>query len=236
MKFPGESPALRHQAEGYPAQWAGRVPLRVRMVKTATACYPFGILDRAEALKGKEYDVYVNSYGAASAIVGPDSLLGIKPDEFEIVAWHEHIPDDDHGMTAEEFNARYPVGTPVRYFPVFGEPFNEMTRTRTPAWVLGNGSPVVSLCGRAGGVALRNLDVIQGEEPALAVMSKDDQIANLVDVLFETISQACEIENGGLFDSMALSAYASAMRLLADYGKMEIVEEAGRRVVARRTK
>lgn len=88
-------------------------------------------------------------------------------------------------MTAEEFNSRFPVGTPVVAYPgirperpvavayrkaveagrtVAGEtnPCKRLeTTTRTPAWNLGHGTPVVSVEGYAGGIALTHVDVIE---------------------------------------------------------------------------
>jgi len=34
-------------------------------------------------------------------------------------------------------------------------------------------------------------------------------------------------------DSMALSAYADGIRLLAEHGRVEVIDEAGRRVIAK---
>lgn len=59
---------------------------------------------------------------------------------------------------ADDWNARYPVGTRVRYFPIAGEPAYEETCTRSKAWQLGSGHSVVKVEGRAGGVSLRHLE------------------------------------------------------------------------------
>ncbi|MGY1579204.1 hypothetical protein [Streptomyces sp. MN13] len=90
-------------------------------------------------------------------------------------------------MNADEFNARYPVGTPVLAYPsvrpehpvavafqkrvsegrTFGttDPCKRLvTRTRTPAWTLGHGEPVVSVDGYAGGIVLEHVDVISEEQ------------------------------------------------------------------------
>lgn len=72
-------------------------------------------------------------------------------------------------MTAEEFNARYPVGTPVVAYPFVRpehrayDPAERLeTVTRTPAWTLGHGAVVVSVKGYAGGICLTHVDVIEG--------------------------------------------------------------------------
>lgn len=86
---------------------------------------------------------------------------------------------------ADEFNRRYPIGTPVMAYPgirpehpvavahqkrvaegrTYGDtdPCNRLeTVTRTPAWTLGHGEPVVSVEGYAGGICLTHIDVVQG--------------------------------------------------------------------------
>lgn len=86
-------------------------------------------------------------------------------------------------MTADEFNSLYPVGTPVVAYPGIrpehpvavafrkavegGRAFRSETDpckrletvTRTPAWELGHGEPVVSVKGYAGGICLTHVDV-----------------------------------------------------------------------------
>lgn len=85
---------------------------------------------------------------------------------------------------ADEWNARYPVGTPVMAYPgvrpedevavnyrqriekgctFLGEtdPTESLrTVTCTPAWTLGHGEPVVSVEGYAGGIVLEHVDPI----------------------------------------------------------------------------
>lgn len=70
-------------------------------------------------------------------------------------------------MNAAEFNARFKVGTPVVAYPLTrpeaGQPdfFERLeTKTRTPAWTLSHGDPVVSVDGYAGGICLTHIDVI----------------------------------------------------------------------------
>lgn len=69
-------------------------------------------------------------------------------------------------MTAEEWNARHPVGTPVVYVPNAAEPNTTLrTRTRSAAWTLGHGEAVVLVNFRTGGVALDHL-IIDREDRA----------------------------------------------------------------------
>lgn len=60
-------------------------------------------------------------------------------------------------MTAALWNAHFPVGTRVLYFPVAGLESHAEAITATEARVLGSGEVVVSLAGRAGAVSVRHL-------------------------------------------------------------------------------
>lgn len=55
------------------------------------------------------------------------------------------------------WNEANPIGTPVRFWPVLYDSHHEQSRTRSKAWVLGDGSPVVLIEGRPGGVHLGHL-------------------------------------------------------------------------------
>lgn len=73
--------------------------------------------------------------------------------------------------SAESWNAAHPVGTAVRYWPCY-PPIASMppvdTTTRTPAWTLGDGSVVVSVVGKSGGVCLSHVEVLPRDERASA--------------------------------------------------------------------
>lgn len=66
--------------------------------------------------------------------------------------------------TADSWNAAYPVGTKVRYWPVY-PPIDSIqpvdTTTRSEAWALGDGTVVVSIAGKSGGVALSHIELRQ---------------------------------------------------------------------------
>jgi hypothetical protein len=62
-------------------------------------------------------------------------------------------------VNAAEFNAAHPVGTPVVAYPGTRNDEGLITKTRTPAWELGHGAPVVSVDGYAGGICLTHIDV-----------------------------------------------------------------------------
>lgn len=59
-------------------------------------------------------------------------------------------------ISADEWNRRYPVGTPVRYTNGEGKAMD--TKTRSHAWNLGHGDPVVLIEGCSGGRALWALE------------------------------------------------------------------------------
>lgn len=59
--------------------------------------------------------------------------------------------------TAEQFSKRFPVGTPVRYFPVRGQADYEDTAIRSDAWELASGHVVVKVKGRPGGVSIEHI-------------------------------------------------------------------------------
>ncbi|MER7213166.1 hypothetical protein ABT340_39400 [Streptosporangium sp. NPDC000239] len=66
-------------------------------------------------------------------------------------------------MTADEFNATYPIATPVLAWPGSRDEEPLTTVTRTPAWTLGHGTPVVSVEGIAGGIALTHVERISAD-------------------------------------------------------------------------
>ena len=66
-------------------------------------------------------------------------------------------------MTAQLWNDQYPIGTKVSYHSIMppypgDEPL--ITETRSEAWELGHGEPVVSIKGKTGGVCLSHLTVL----------------------------------------------------------------------------
>ncbi|MEU6237384.1 hypothetical protein, partial [Kitasatospora sp. NPDC047058] len=71
-------------------------------------------------------------------------------------------------------NDRYPVGTPVTAYPGVRpehpaysalDDHRLETRTRSAAWTLGHGEPVVAVEGYAGGISLEHID-LRTEETA----------------------------------------------------------------------
>lgn len=95
MKTPLDSPALKVRSKKYPARFGDRVPSKIRMLDTV---YPDAICGlsieqmgsrRDTVLQfGMEYPCWVNSYGAVSGVCANGEMLGVKPDEFEVVEFH----------------------------------------------------------------------------------------------------------------------------------------------------
>ena len=89
------SPALEWQSDrkgrfAYPANYRGRVQLKVKVAKKVTPDLPFLHKELGTVCeKDNEYYVWVNSYGAVSAILPNGQKLGLLPSEFDVVEWHE---------------------------------------------------------------------------------------------------------------------------------------------------
>ncbi|WP_185908391.1 hypothetical protein [Streptomyces sp. WAC02707] len=75
------------------------------------------------------------------------------------------VPEPRGGLTADEFNDRYPVGTPVIAYPNTREDSPLLTCTRSRAWELGHGLPVVMVDGYSGGICLTHVDSDPNRSP-----------------------------------------------------------------------
>jgi len=87
------SPALTKQHKTqYASKYKGRVPLKIKCLKTVVSDLWFLSDSNKNTIceAPKEYYVWVNSYGAISAILPNGKLLGLKQDEYEITEWHEN--------------------------------------------------------------------------------------------------------------------------------------------------
>jgi hypothetical protein len=90
------SPALKWRCDKpgrshYPYNWFDKVPLKVKMATTVKSDLS-GVIPTHEnivALARGEYYVWVNSYGAVSAILSNGEQLGLMPSEFVVTEWHE---------------------------------------------------------------------------------------------------------------------------------------------------
>ncbi len=88
------SPALEWKSDregtfSYPEHWHGKVPYKVKMLKTVYPDIPFLCKEDTVCERQKEYYAWVNSYGAVAAILENGEKLGLKPSEFEIIEWHQ---------------------------------------------------------------------------------------------------------------------------------------------------
>lgn len=72
----------------YPKDWAGKVPLKIRLKTDVRSDIPF---DPMGAMANEEHYCQVNSHGAVSIVFPDGTLLGIKPAEFEVIEWHNVI-------------------------------------------------------------------------------------------------------------------------------------------------
>lgn len=67
---------------------------------------------------------------------------------------------------AHAFNRQHPVGTPVTYYKVIGDPTSAVqTKTRSQVWALPCAEAVVQVEGCAGGVSLDAI-VVKDQQPA----------------------------------------------------------------------
>lgn len=89
------SPALQWRCDRtgkahYPYNWFDKVPLKVRMATTVESDLKefIPVPEGTVALAHGEYYVWVNSYGAVSAILSNGQKLGLVPKEFVVTEWH----------------------------------------------------------------------------------------------------------------------------------------------------
>lgn len=86
-----DCPALHELKEGCPIRFARRVPKKIIMLETVRADFPF-CGKTLKARIGGIYYCWTNSYGAVSAVLDDGQRLGVKPDEFQVEAWHPRTP------------------------------------------------------------------------------------------------------------------------------------------------
>ncbi len=82
-----DCPALHEQSEHYPARFKGRVPQRIFMLRTIYPECP-GAKPGTVARRDGEYDAWTNKHGAVCAVCDNGEHLGVKPDEFDVIEWH----------------------------------------------------------------------------------------------------------------------------------------------------
>ncbi|MEV4423998.1 hypothetical protein AB0K23_01215 [Streptomyces sp. NPDC049602] len=96
---------------------------------------------------------------------------------------------------ADAWNSAHPIGTRVIAYPSVRPEFDAVlaaqtrvvTTTRTSAWILGHGTPVVSVHGYAGGITLDHVDIDHdsplGDGEILAHLLTVDNLARFDDWL-----------------------------------------------------
>jgi hypothetical protein len=85
------SPALVRRENTFPDRYKGKVPLMVKVIKPFGSDIPAFIPQRdpVGVSVGAEYPVWVNSHGAMAIIFANGETLGAKPDEVEVVLFHD---------------------------------------------------------------------------------------------------------------------------------------------------
>ncbi len=114
IKIAQDSPALtikstRKGSFAYP--FGNKVPLRVKTTQPVRSDIPttVGSPNDLSCDAGGEYYVWVNSYGAVSAILENGEQLGLKPEEFDIIEWHS-LPER---FIVAEVSKSWVMGIPV---------------------------------------------------------------------------------------------------------------------------
>lgn len=64
------------------------VPSRVRLPKAVTGEGPF----RSTRAQAGEHECAANEWGAISVVASNGQRLGVKPREFEVIAWRKNAP------------------------------------------------------------------------------------------------------------------------------------------------
>lgn len=88
-----ESPALKFKSNHYPARFNGRVPKRIKMLMDVRPDFLCGLAGGGGGpgtilRAGEIYEAWTNSHGAVAGYCANGFKLGVKPDEFEVEAWH----------------------------------------------------------------------------------------------------------------------------------------------------
>lgn len=145
-------------------------------------------------------------------------------------------------MNAEQFNALHPVGTPVIAYPgtrpeYMADTRGFRTRTRSVAWLLGHGEPVVMVDGYPGGIVLEHVDVEPamprtGDEERLLTTETLPAVDNWVDGHGDFAKSYTEFVNGELVTT-GLRIGGGRGRLIARFGEAVVRRADGtyRRIV-----
>jgi hypothetical protein len=78
-------------------------------------------------------------------------------------------------MTVETWNATFPPGTPVDYYPTRGFGDVRKSKTRSKAWALGHGAIVVQIEDQSGGVSIEHLAARRGSRVWIGSAAHESQ-------------------------------------------------------------
>ncbi|MFJ6348603.1 hypothetical protein ACIQKB_03900 [Streptomyces sp. NPDC092046] len=143
---------------------------------------------------------------------------------------------------ADAWNEAHPIGTRVIAYPdcrpeydaADAERTRLVTTTRTPAWILGHGEPIVSVHGYAGGIILEHVDIdddspLQDGELLAHVLTKQnltriDDWLDRIDVFAKSYWETVE----GKLTVTGLRIGAGPGRVVAKFGDTIIRHADGR--------
>jgi cytochrome c5 len=101
---------------------------------------------------------------ALSARAAAPKILDLHLDDCEDDACQgcdpQYLAEKAGIEAAADWNRRHPIGTPVMAYPGVRGENGLTTRTRSRAWTLCQGTPVVAVEGHGGGISLTHIDVI----------------------------------------------------------------------------
>ena len=81
---------MKYKQEAYDF-WGGKIPKRVRIIKSVFSDFPFCFRVPLTAWAGEEYAVRSNQNGAIFAVFKSGETLGLKPNEVEVIEWEERV-------------------------------------------------------------------------------------------------------------------------------------------------
>lgn len=108
--------------------------------------------------------------------------------------------------TVADFNKQFTPNSPCFYQPVRGEDKWYPTRTRSEAWILGHGEPVVKIDGASGCVCISHLAMPGSDRYEASICEAEDERDAHYTQRFWTEGDLAEDEELQLVDSPALPA------------------------------
>ncbi|MCF2531732.1 hypothetical protein [Yinghuangia soli] len=137
--------------------------LRARLVAVETIARAGGGTVRSDILAVLDDDTDATEFATGGIVTNP-AAIGPGDNGGCIIPARKATPRGP-GMTADQWNTHHPVGTPVHAWLGRRDEAPLVTRTRSDAWNLGHGEPVVSVDGYAGGIALTHIEPRPDDTP-----------------------------------------------------------------------